>query len=259
MPKRPKLGRAFTQKQLMRGVPIKSLDLGEDTEGNDIREAFVPRPLIDPRGSRVFESRLRASDIALQSRVERSSDEQRSIRPIRYMQRKRPLMRFVAWFMHWLAPRTGEFSVDSELYCKQLAQDPFHVLAQAPMSVLLLIYACGWAVLIFILAGLLVAIGDNVGPKDPVDHVSPLYSMWHSAVQCSWTSLTTVGYGDWAPHSQSSSAATATFVVLTTVFNTFAIGIVFAKLSSPSRVPQHFIAHSSRACLCSSFSDHRGR
>mgnify|MGYP002880614152 CR=1 FL=1 len=78
---------------------------------------------------------------------------------------------------------------------------------------------------------------------------------WNWAMQVSWTSLTTVGYGNFYPVSASSSGATAAFTCFSIICDTVWVGILYQKLSAPNRIPRKTLRHSSRAVLASATGD----
>lgn len=109
--------------------------------------------------------------------------------------------------------------------------------------------------LIFVLAAILYGIGDE-NPNVPAlaDGTHPEVD-WNWAMQVSWTSLTTVGYGNFYPVSASSSGATAAFTCFSIICDTVWVGILYQKLSAPNRIPRKTLRHSSRAVLASATGD----
>jgi hypothetical protein len=135
--------------------------------------------------------------------------------------------------MSWLAPRAGEFSVDSANWWQELKREPFHTCINLPLSVLLLGFFVFYLLLVFVLAALLYA----AAASDPAA-LTP-ESSWAACLQTSWQSLFTVGYGGYAPSSTAASVLTALLVFLSLVTDSIGIGILYqARGSARGDQPQ---------------------
>ena len=112
--------------------------------------------------------------------------------------------------MRWdtIAPRKGEFSVDSANWWEEFRTSPTIVMFTMPLRLLVLVYAFTYLLLMFLLALLfyLIALGETAS-------LSP-DSSFATCMQVSWQSLTTVGYGGAAPTGFWSNAVCAIAVVV---------------------------------------------
>ena len=144
-----------------------------------------------------------------------------------------------------LAPRFGQFSVDSVSMWKEFRDDPFHSCANMPLLVLLTGYLFCYLVFTLFTALLffLIALGDD----EDSPSLSPDAS-WKSCVQCAWQSVTTVGYGGIATEGFWASGVCATAVVLSLVFDAIGIGVFYQRLSNAS-IKARSIVHSREELL----------
>jgi hypothetical protein len=131
-----------------------------------------------------------------------------------------------------IAPRYGEFSVDSVSWWDEYRRDSFHSLVSMPLWVLLVGYLLVYTVFILLLALIffIFAYADEPGEPSIVPSAS-----WTNCVQCAWQSLTTVGYGSVSPVGFWSSLFCATATVLSLVFDAVGIGVFYQKLSHAAR------------------------
>ena len=148
-----------------------------------------------------------------------------------------------------LAPRRGEFSVDSADWWQELRRDPFHSCSNLPVIVLLLVYLLIYYLGIMLLAVVLYAIAQALDDPDQPHAIVYPDGSFGSCVQAAWESLTTVGYGSAYPNSFWSSAVTATMTVVSLVYDAVGIGIFYQRLSNAS-IKARSIEHSSVACVC---------
>ena len=142
-----------------------------------------------------------------------------------------------------LAPRYGEFSVDSASLWSEFVKEPFHAFVALPMPLLLILYLAAYAIFIFLTAFLfwLIALGD--------DNALTPDSTWRSCVLCAWQSVTTVGYGGIATNSVAANVVGAIAVVTCLIFDAVGIGVVYEHISSAA-TKKKSILHSSHACVC---------
>ena len=142
-----------------------------------------------------------------------------------------------------LAPRFGEFTVDSAKWYHELLLEPFHSCCSVPLAILVILYLLVYALFILFAAALLYLVGlveeDSIAPD----------ASWRSCVQCAWQSITTVGYGGISPQGSWSNVVRMVTVVLALVIDALGIGIIFQRLSMASHKVRT-ILHSERACVC---------
>jgi len=142
-----------------------------------------------------------------------------------------------------LAPRYGEFSVDSVHWWTELKKEPFHSIVALPWAVLLTAYMVCYGSFIMGVAVLLYLIGlvetNSIDPD----------ASWDSCVSCAWQTVTTVGYGGIATTGGWSSFAGSSAVIISLVFDAVGIGIIYQKVSSPA-LKSGTILHSTCACIC---------
>lgn len=144
--------------------------------------------------------------------------------------------------MSTLAPRHGEFTVDSASLWSEFQKEPFYALVALPTPVLLLLYLMAYSVFIFTTAFLfwLIALGDpNTLLPD---------SSWQSCCLCAWQSVTTVGYGAVTTNSAAANVVGAVAVVLCLVFDAVGIGVFYQHISNPAD-KKASILHSTCACI----------
>ena len=143
-----------------------------------------------------------------------------------------------------LAPRYGEFSVDSVKWWQEMWREPFHAIVELPWWLVLLGYLGTYTTFIFTTALALFLIG-----KGNAASLTPDVS-WASCVACAWQTVTTVGYGGASTAGVWANAVGALAVVLSLMFDAIGIGLIYQKVSSPSRKSRRCILHSTRACVC---------
>ncbi|KAL3903510.1 MAG: hypothetical protein SGPRY_011646 [Prymnesium sp.] len=139
--------------------------------------------------------------------------------------------------------RHGEFSVDTAHWRDEFLKDAFHAVAELPLWVLVFAY-----ILLYVLAVLVLALLFFIIAHWEENSLYPDASWW-SCVQCSWQTLTTVGYGSVSTTGYAASIIGAIAVVASLCFDAAGIGIFYTRFSNAS-LKSRSILHSERAVIC---------
>lgn len=148
----------------------------------------------------------------------------------------------VRWWT--LAPRYGEYTVDSASWFQELRREPFHAIVELPWTFMLLAYMGMYAAFMVVTASLFFAIGTGDAAA-----LTPDVS-WGSCLACAWQTVTTVGYGGASTVSAAANAVGAFAVIFSLIFDAIGIGVLYQKVSSASKKSRSSLLHSTRACVC---------
>ena len=139
--------------------------------------------------------------------------------------------------------RKSEFSVGSPSFWTEIKDDPFHLLCEQPVWLILYLYLIGYFALIVVLAFFLWLIAQA-----EADSIAPTNS-FSDCMMVSWQSITTVGYGAASTMGFWSNTVCCTVVALSVAYDAVVIGVFYTKLSHPNRRAADALI-SQRACVC---------